>query len=136
MRLTYGLLLSVPLAAGTAARRNAIAPGSDGADGAAADPQPFLAEANDTMLRLSNEGHQAGWVANTYMTADTEAIYGSAAAGQRLQRTLAMGASRPWPDALEALTGQRQMDATAMADYFAPLKSWLDGQNRGQKVGW
>ena len=63
-------------------------------------------------------------------------IYGNVAAGQRLQRTLAMGASRPWPDALEALTGQRQMDATAMADYFAPLKAWLDEQNAGQKVGW
>jgi peptidyl-dipeptidase A len=63
-------------------------------------------------------------------------IYGSTAAGERLQRTLAMGASRPWPDALEALTGQRQMDATAMADYFAPLKAWLDEQNNGQKVGW
>jgi len=47
-----------------------------------------------------------------------------------------MGASRPWPDALEALTGQRQMDAGAMAEYFAPLKAWLDEQNRGKKVGW
>jgi peptidyl-dipeptidase A len=63
-------------------------------------------------------------------------IYGSAVAGQRLQRTLALGASRPWPDALEALTGQRQMDATAIADYFAPLKTWLDEQNRGHAVGW
>jgi peptidyl-dipeptidase A len=63
-------------------------------------------------------------------------IYGSAAAGKRLQATLAMGQSRPWPDALDALTGQRQMDATAMADYFAPLKAWLDEQNKGQKVGW
>ena len=42
---------------------------------------------------------------------------------------LELGASRPWPDALEALTGQRQMDATAMAEYFAPLKKWLDEQN-------
>jgi peptidyl-dipeptidase A len=63
-------------------------------------------------------------------------IYGSKEAGARLQRTLQMGASRPWPDALEALTGQRQMDATAIADYFAPLKEWLDGQNDGQPVGW
>ena len=63
-------------------------------------------------------------------------IYGSKAAGERLQRTLAMGASRPWPEALEALTGQRQMDATAIVDYFAPLKAWLDEQNRGHKVGW
>jgi peptidyl-dipeptidase A len=63
-------------------------------------------------------------------------IYGSKAAGERLQRTLQMGASRPWPDALEALTGERQMDATALADYFAPLKRWLDEQNKGQKIGW
>ena len=49
-----------------------------------------------------------------------------------------MGASRPWPDALEAMTGQRQMDATAMLDYFAPLKQWLDEQNakNGAKPGW
>jgi peptidyl-dipeptidase A len=63
-------------------------------------------------------------------------IYGSAEAGKRLRATLDMGASRPWPDALEALTGQRQLDATAMAEYYAPLKAWLDGQNRNAKVGW
>ncbi|HEY3119211.1 MAG TPA: M2 family metallopeptidase [Vicinamibacteria bacterium] len=63
-------------------------------------------------------------------------IYGSKEAGRRLQRMLEMGVSRPWPDALEALTGQRQMDATAIADYFAPLKRWLDQQNAGQPVGW
>jgi peptidyl-dipeptidase A len=63
-------------------------------------------------------------------------IYGNAAAGERLRQALAMGASRPWPDALEALTGQRQMDATAIADYFAPLKEWLDEQNRGRTSGW
>jgi peptidyl-dipeptidase A len=63
-------------------------------------------------------------------------IYGSKEAGQRLQAMLEMGASRPWPDALEALTGQREMDATAMADYFAPLKKWLDEQNKGKAVGW
>src|SRR5207237_1972388 len=45
-------------------------------------------------------------------------IYGNKAAGERLAKTLAMGQSRPWPDALEALTGQRQMDATAITDYF------------------
>jgi peptidyl-dipeptidase A len=63
-------------------------------------------------------------------------IYGNKAAGERLAKTLAMGQSRPWPDALEALTGQRQMDATAILDYFAPLKSWLDQQNKGQVCGW
>ncbi len=63
-------------------------------------------------------------------------IYESREAGRRLADTLSMGASRPWPDALEALTGQREMDAAAMADYFAPLKSWLDEQNAGSPMGW
>jgi peptidyl-dipeptidase A len=63
-------------------------------------------------------------------------IYGSKEAGERLRRTLQMGASRPWPDALEALTGGRRMDATALTDYFAPLQRWLDEQNTGQKIGW
>ena len=63
-------------------------------------------------------------------------IYGNAEAGKRLKAMMEMGASKPWPDALEALTGQREMDATAMAEYFAPLKKWLDEQNRGKKVGW
>ncbi len=49
---------------------------------------------------------------------------------------LEMGLSRPWPEALEALTGETQMDATAILDYFAPLKKWLDEQNKGQKCGW
>ena len=63
-------------------------------------------------------------------------IYGNKDAGKRLQAMMEMGASKPWPDALEALTGQRQMDASAMADYFAPLKKWLDEQNAGKKSGW
>jgi peptidyl-dipeptidase A len=63
-------------------------------------------------------------------------VYGNREAGEKLNRMLAMGASRPWPEALEALTGQRKMDAGAMLDYFAPLKAWLDNQNEGQKCGW
>jgi len=63
-------------------------------------------------------------------------IYGSAAAGERLRAALALGASKPWPDVLEAMTGQREMDATAIADYFKPLKDWLDVQNQGKSVGW
>ena len=63
-------------------------------------------------------------------------IYESQPAGARLSAMLAMGQSRPWPDALEALTGSRQMDATAILDYFAPLKAWLDEQTKGQPVGW
>jgi peptidyl-dipeptidase A len=56
-------------------------------------------------------------------------IYESKPAGEKIRTTLELGASRPWPDALEALTGQRQLDASAMAEYFAPLKTWLDAQN-------
>ncbi len=63
-------------------------------------------------------------------------IYGNKEAGARLAKMMAMGESRPWPDALEVLTGQRQMDAGAMLEYFAPLKKWLDAQNAGHKVGW
>jgi peptidyl-dipeptidase A len=63
-------------------------------------------------------------------------FYGSREAGGRLNAMLAMGASRPWPDALEALTGQREMDATALIDYFQPLMVWLERQNRGAPVGW
>jgi peptidyl-dipeptidase A len=63
-------------------------------------------------------------------------IYRNEEAGKRLNAMLEMGMSRPWPDALEALTGQRQMDATAIRDYFAPLQKWLDEQNKGKPVGW
>jgi len=63
-------------------------------------------------------------------------IYGSKEAGARLDAMLKMGTSKPWPDALEALTGSRQMDATAIVDYFAPLKVWLDQQLAGKPAGW
>jgi peptidyl-dipeptidase A len=63
-------------------------------------------------------------------------FYGSRPAGAKFNQMLAMGQSKPWPDALEVLTGERQTDASALLEYFAPLKAWLDEQNRGKKVGW
>jgi peptidyl-dipeptidase A len=63
-------------------------------------------------------------------------IYNSKEAGDRLNKMLSMGQSRPWPEALAALTGQKQMDATAIRHYFAPLQKWLDQQNQGKPVGW
>ncbi|MGH9689954.1 MAG: M2 family metallopeptidase [Candidatus Acidiferrales bacterium] len=63
-------------------------------------------------------------------------IYNSKEAGAVLNKMLEMGQSRPWPDALEVLTGERKMDATAMLDYFAPLEQWLDEQNQGRNIGW
>jgi peptidyl-dipeptidase A len=63
-------------------------------------------------------------------------VYGSEGAGARLQSMMEMGMSRPWPDALEALTGQREMDASAMVEYFQPLLDWLEEQNQGRPVGY
>lgn len=63
-------------------------------------------------------------------------IYGNEEAGKRLNEMMAMGLSRPWPDALEAATGSREMDATAILDYFAPLADWLGEQNAGRTCGW
>jgi peptidyl-dipeptidase A len=63
-------------------------------------------------------------------------IYNNKVAGAELKRILEMGQSAPWPETLEILTGETEMDATAMLDYFAPLKAWLDEQNKGQHVGW
>jgi peptidyl-dipeptidase A len=63
-------------------------------------------------------------------------IYESKEAGQRLNAMLEMGQSRPWPEALEAVTGSREMDATAIIDYFAPLSAWLDEQIKGKPQGW
>jgi peptidyl-dipeptidase A len=60
-------------------------------------------------------------------------IYGKKKAGERLKKMLAMGLSKPWPDALRALTGEDKMDATAIIDYFAPLKTWLDEQNANKQ---
>lgn len=63
-------------------------------------------------------------------------IYGNKEVGAKLNAMLEMGASKPWPDALEAFTGERQMNGTAMVEYFAPLMKWLEKQNKGEKAGW
>jgi len=63
-------------------------------------------------------------------------IYGNQEAGARFAAMLALGASKPWPDALEVATGQRELDATALIEYFAPLQTWLKAQNAGQECGW
>ena len=63
-------------------------------------------------------------------------FYGNKEVGEKLIKMLEMGSSRPWPDALEAMTGSREMDATAVLEYYAPLKTWLDEQNEGRNCGW
>ena len=63
-------------------------------------------------------------------------IYNNKAAGEAYWKMLSHGADEPWQDILFELTGQREMDATAILEYFAPLKTWLEEQNKGQKCGW
>jgi len=55
-------------------------------------------------------------------------IYGNKAAGAKIDEMMKLGLSHPWPEAMKVLTGEDKMDATAIIDYFAPLKKWLDEQ--------
>ncbi|MEH6700616.1 M2 family metallopeptidase [Parasphingorhabdus sp.] len=63
-------------------------------------------------------------------------FYGNEQVGAKLNAMLEMGASKPWPDALEAFTGTREMDGKAMISYFAPLMDWLKTENAGKSCGW
>ncbi|XP_033109443.1 angiotensin-converting enzyme-like [Anneissia japonica] len=63
-------------------------------------------------------------------------IYQSTAAGDRLGAMLRMGASRPWQDAMQEITGQRKIDTSSIKRYFDPLFTWLQEQNYGKDVGW
>ncbi|RXZ63918.1 M2 family metallopeptidase [Pelagerythrobacter rhizovicinus] len=75
---------------------------------------------------------QAGWEGPLHRCS----FYGNKEVGAKLAEMLEMGASEPWPDALEAFTGTREMSAKPMLEYFAPLKAWLDEQNKGKPTGW
>ena len=75
---------------------------------------------------------QAGWEGPLHRCS----FYGNKEVGEKLNAMLEMGASKPWPDALEAFTGTREISGEAMAEYFAPLKDWLDEQNAGKTQGW
>jgi peptidyl-dipeptidase A len=75
---------------------------------------------------------QAGWTGPLHRCS----FYGNREVGRRLNAMLEMGASKPWPDALEAFTGSREMSGDAMIAYFEPLLTWLREQNRGRRCGW
>lgn len=75
---------------------------------------------------------QAGWQGPLHRCT----VYGNREVGERFARMLEMGASHPWPDALEAFTGTRQMDGGAMVRYFQPLMTDLQTRNRGRTCGW
>jgi len=75
---------------------------------------------------------QAGWTGPLHRCS----VYGNTEVGERFNAMMEMGQSRPWPEAMQAFTGQRENDASAVADYFAPLNVWLTAQNRGKDCGW
>ena len=150
---TLGLAVICSLAAGCGQQSPSPASGS----ATPADAKAFLDTANETTLRLGVQQSQAGWVQQTYFLASILqfqfhramaqtagctlplnrcSTYESRAAGERLNAMLSMGLSKPWPEALNALTGSTQMDATAILDYFAPLSKWLDEQLTGKPIGW
>ena len=75
---------------------------------------------------------QAGWKGPLHRCS----FFGDKAVGAKLDAMLKMGQSKPWPDALQAFTGTRDMSGKSMVAYFAPLKTWLDQQNKGKPSGW
>jgi peptidyl-dipeptidase A len=75
---------------------------------------------------------QAGWTGPLHRCS----FFGSKEVGARLNAMLALGASKPWPEALEAFTGERAIDGSAILAYYAPLSAWLKEQNAGKTCGW
>ncbi|XP_052132138.1 angiotensin-converting enzyme-like isoform X2 [Frankliniella occidentalis] len=65
-------------------------------------------------------------------------IYQSKEAGNLFGKMLSLGSSKPWPEAMEIVTGQRKMDASGLMAYFRPLLKWLEEENKktGEKIGW
>jgi peptidyl-dipeptidase A len=63
-------------------------------------------------------------------------VYGSKEAGDRLNAMLALGQSKPWPEAMKTLTSEDKADASPMIEYFQPLTEWLKTQNEGVRPGW
>lgn len=75
---------------------------------------------------------QIGWTGPLHRCS----FYGSKEVGEKFNAMMEMGASRPWPEALEAFTGSQQMDGSAIVEYFAPLMEWLEEENAGRSCGW
>lgn len=75
---------------------------------------------------------QAGWDGPLHRCS----IYGNEEVGSRFNAMMEMGASEPWPDVLETFTGTREMDGSAIIEYFDPLITWLEDENEGRSCGW
>ena len=75
---------------------------------------------------------QAGWAGPLHRCS----IYGNKEVGAKFNAMMEKGASQPWPDTLELFTGTRQMDGSAILEYFQPLRAWLQEENKGRSCGW
>jgi peptidyl-dipeptidase A len=67
---------------------------------------------------------------------DTCSIHNNKEAGAKLKAMLELGQSKPWPEALAVLSGEKKADASALVEYFSPLRTWLKDQNKGETCGW
>ena len=65
-------------------------------------------------------------------------FFGSKEAGDKLMEMLEIGASKPWKEVMEIMTGKPIMSTEAFREYFKPLEDWLGKENKknGVKVGW
>ena len=73
---------------------------------------------------------------SSYLALDTCSVYGNKDVGEKFNAMLEMGSSKPWPDALEAFTGTRDMDGSAIIEYFAPVMTYLQAENSERSCGW
>ncbi|XP_056404141.1 angiotensin-converting enzyme isoform X2 [Hyla sarda] len=65
-------------------------------------------------------------------------IYQSKEAGKLLGDAMKLGNSKPWPEVMQAITGNTTMSAEPLLEYFKPLIDWLDQENgkNGETLGW
>jgi peptidyl-dipeptidase A len=75
---------------------------------------------------------QAGWTGPLHRCS----VYGQKAVGEKFNEMMELGMSQPWPQTLAVFSGETRTDASAVADYFKPLNTWLSARNKGEKCGW
>ena len=66
----------------------------------------------------------------------TCSFFNNKKAGDKLKNMLALGASKPWQEALHALSGEDTADANALMEYFAPLRAWMQNEIKNETCGW
>lgn len=66
----------------------------------------------------------------------TCSVFDNKAAGEKLRAMLALGESKPWPEAMAAIGAEPRADASALLEYFAPLRAYLKDATKGETCGW